>query len=78
MGMHTGSARSWSVRQSQFFNDLKQGCKANEFSYAIMVCLYKKIDRLSQAIEILKEIGQELNYNSQVHDESCLLTIYMN
>jgi pentatricopeptide repeat protein len=182
--MHTGFARSWSVRQSQFFNDLKQVGKANEFSYAIMACLYKKIDRLSQAIEIskemqelgfltdqlssnnvlglyaaggrlreatkifqqmlkakvlpddvtyktlgtilkkgglpleavnqletaresgiphsmpalivtlysmagmhkealeacekLKEIGQELNYNSQVHDESCLLTIYMN
>uniref|UniRef100_A0ACD5YDK4 Uncharacterized protein n=1 Tax=Avena sativa TaxID=4498 RepID=A0ACD5YDK4_AVESA len=56
----------------EIFENLKvRGC-ANEFSYAMMVCLYKKVARYDEAHRISKEIQalglltQALSYNSLI------------
>ncbi|MED6108747.1 hypothetical protein PIB30_026967 [Stylosanthes scabra] len=40
----------------EIFESLKQKGVANEFSYAMMLCMYKKIGRLNEAIHIAKQM----------------------
>ncbi|CAL0328084.1 unnamed protein product [Lupinus luteus] len=40
----------------EIFENLKNKEIANEFSYAMMLCMYKKIGRLDEAIQIAKEM----------------------
>uniref|UniRef100_A0A0D9VPV7 Uncharacterized protein n=1 Tax=Leersia perrieri TaxID=77586 RepID=A0A0D9VPV7_9ORYZ len=56
----------------EVFENLKVTGKENEFSYAMMVCLYKKIARFDEAHRICKEmqasgfLTQALSYNSVI------------
>ncbi|XP_006649442.1 pentatricopeptide repeat-containing protein At3g23020 [Oryza brachyantha] len=56
----------------EIFENLKFTGKANEFSHAMMVCLYKKIARFDEAHRISKEmqasgfLTQALSYNSLI------------
>uniref|UniRef100_A0A0E0CVL0 Pentacotripeptide-repeat region of PRORP domain-containing protein n=1 Tax=Oryza meridionalis TaxID=40149 RepID=A0A0E0CVL0_9ORYZ len=61
-----------SFAKSEIFENLKVTGKANEFSHAMMVCLYKKIARFDEAHRISKEmqasgfLTQALSYNSVI------------
>ncbi|KAK3150562.1 hypothetical protein QOZ80_3AG0234820 [Eleusine coracana subsp. coracana] len=56
----------------EVFENLKVGGSANEFSHAMMVCLYKKVGRFDEAHRICKEmqcsglLTQALSYNSAI------------
>lgn len=41
---------------NEIFESLKEKEVANEFSYSMMLCMYKKIGRLDEAIQIAKEM----------------------
>lgn len=54
------SERSMIRRAEEVFEDLKRKGHANEFSYAMMLCMYRKNGRFPEAIEIaqkMKELG---------------------
>ncbi|KAI4317928.1 hypothetical protein L6164_025754 [Bauhinia variegata] len=54
----------------EIFESLKRNEAANEFSFAMMLCMYKKIGRLEEAIQIVKQMRKTglltdlLSYNN--------------
>ncbi|KAJ0981570.1 hypothetical protein J5N97_009825 [Dioscorea zingiberensis] len=56
----------------QIFNNLKHRGDANEFSYAMMLCLYKKIGQVDEAYQIADEmhdsglVTETLSFNSLI------------
>ncbi|KAJ1404808.1 Tetratricopeptide-like helical domain superfamily [Sesbania bispinosa] len=57
----------------EIFETLKKNGTANEFSFAMMLCLYKKIERFDEAIQIAKQMRKlglltdSLSYNNVLH-----------
>lgn len=64
------SKRSMVKEAEEIFNDVQQRGEANEFSYAMMLCMYKRIGRLEEAMKIaekMQDLGlltELLSYNS--------------
>ncbi|XP_010674359.2 pentatricopeptide repeat-containing protein At3g23020 [Beta vulgaris subsp. vulgaris] len=64
------SKRSMVTEAEEIFYDLQERGEANEFSYAMMLCMYKRIGRLEEAMRIaekMQELGlltELLSYNS--------------
>ncbi|KAL9248152.1 hypothetical protein vseg_021507 [Gypsophila vaccaria] len=59
------------VREAEeIFEDVKRRGEANEFSYAVMLCMYKRVGKLEEAMKIaekMQELGlltELLSYNS--------------
>ncbi|KAL8088796.1 hypothetical protein AgCh_038544 [Apium graveolens] len=63
------SERNMVVQAEEIFENLRVKGKANEFSYAMMLCMYKKLERIEDAIQVaekMKELGlltDLLSYN---------------
>ncbi|KAF9604608.1 hypothetical protein IFM89_008874 [Coptis chinensis] len=64
------SERGMVPQAEEIFGDLKQKGGANEFSYAMMLCMYRRVGRIEKAIAIansMRELGLltgNLSYNS--------------
>ncbi|XP_074320979.1 pentatricopeptide repeat-containing protein At3g23020 [Silene latifolia] len=64
------SERSMVREAEEIFEDVKRRGEANEFSYAMMLCMYKRIGRVEEAMKIaekMQELGiltELLSYNS--------------
>ncbi|KAL6007304.1 hypothetical protein ACLOJK_032801 [Asimina triloba] len=68
IGLYSGQAM---VRYAEeIFEELMQRGKANEFSFAMMLCMYKRVGRYQEAIAIAKEMDERgllrdvLSYNN--------------
>ncbi|RCV08815.1 hypothetical protein SETIT_1G357000v2 [Setaria italica] len=61
---------------SEIFESLKARGSANEFSYAMMVCLYKKIGRYDVAHRICKEM-QALGLLTQAQSYNSVIQMYV-
>ncbi|OVA09862.1 Pentatricopeptide repeat [Macleaya cordata] len=66
------SERAMVTQADEIFEDLKQRGDANEFSYAMMLCMYRRIGRFDEAIAIaqkMREVGlltDLLSYNNVI------------
>lgn len=64
------SERSMVEQAEQIFDRMKHKGDANEFTYAMMLCMYKRIGRLEEALQIanqMRELGlltDQLSYNN--------------
>ncbi|KAG6668746.1 hypothetical protein I3843_01G185500 [Carya illinoinensis] len=50
--------RSMVKQAEEIFNSLKRKGDANEFTFAMMLCMYKKIGRLEEAIQIVRQMRE--------------------
>ncbi|KNA17771.1 hypothetical protein SOVF_077030 [Spinacia oleracea] len=64
------SKRSMVTEAEEVFDDVRERGEANEFSFAMMLCMYKRVGRLEEAMEMaekMQELGlltELLSYNS--------------
>ncbi|XP_021734641.1 pentatricopeptide repeat-containing protein At3g23020-like [Chenopodium quinoa] len=64
------SKRSMVREAEEIFDDMQERGEVNEFSYAMMLCMYKRVGRLDEAMEIaekMQELGlltELLSYNN--------------
>lgn len=56
--IHLYSERSMVKQAEEIFNSLKRKRDANEFTYSMMLCMYKRIGRFEEAIEIAKQMRE--------------------
>lgn len=64
------SERSMVVQAEEIFENLRVKGKANEFSYAMMLCMYRKLERIEDGIQVaekMKELGLLTNLLSYNH-----------
>ncbi|XP_076892884.1 pentatricopeptide repeat-containing protein At3g23020-like isoform X1 [Bidens hawaiensis] len=59
----------------EIFEKLKRNGIANEFSYAMMLCMYKKIGSFDEAVEIAKEM-RELGFMTDLLSYNHVLGLY--
>ncbi|KAG9451904.1 hypothetical protein H6P81_004808 [Aristolochia fimbriata] len=70
--IHLYSEYSMVKNAEEVFVGLKQSGKANEFSYSKMLCMYKKIGRFCEAVDIAREMNKcgllmdVLSYNNVI------------
>ncbi|GMH08500.1 hypothetical protein Nepgr_010340 [Nepenthes gracilis] len=70
------SDRSMIKEAEKVFNDMQKQGDANEFSFSMMLCLYKRIGRLEEAMKIAK-IMQERRLLSELLSYNSVLSLFM-
>ncbi|XP_047327734.1 pentatricopeptide repeat-containing protein At3g23020 [Impatiens glandulifera] len=69
------SERSMVKQAEGIFESLREKGTANEFSYAMMLCMYKKLGRLEEGHEIVKKM-REMGFLNEVLSYNNVLGLY--
>ncbi|XP_052184307.1 pentatricopeptide repeat-containing protein At3g23020 [Diospyros lotus] len=69
------SKQSMAKQSEYIFETLRKKGDANEFSYAMMLCMYKRLGRSGEAIQIAKQM-RELNLVSDLLSYNHVLELY--
>lgn len=69
------SKRSMIKETEEIFQDIEKRGEANEFSFAMMLCMYKRVGRLEEAVKIAERM-QELGLLTELLSYNSVLALY--